>query len=362
MIQPRKPDKKPDIRDISRNELIAFFAGHGMRSFRADQALQWLYARRVQRFEDMTNLAKEARGLLADHFTISRPEVRDVQVAEDGTCKFLFGLDDGNCVESVLIPEKDHYTLCLSTQVGCAMGCAFCMTGKAGLIRNLSRAEIIGQVISCQDEAAARGGMRLSNLVLMGMGEPLANYDNVVGALGVITDGNWGLKFSTRRVTLSTAGLADRFDDLARDTRVRLAVSLNAADNTTRDRLMPINKNIPIERLIAACTRYPLPPRDKITFEYILIKGINDSEKHAKQLAKLLRPVRAKINLIPFNPHPDTLFQRPENAAIEAFQSVLIKNNYTAIIRWSKGSDIDAACGQLRGAHSAKNPDCSSDR
>lgn len=362
MIQPRKPDKKPDIRNFSRNELIAFFAGHGMRSFRADQTLQWLYARRVQSFEGMTNLAKDARILLADHFTISRLKVRDVQAAKDGTCKFLFGLDDGNCVESVLIPEKDHYTLCISTQVGCAMGCTFCMTGKTGLIRNLSRAEIIGQVISCQDEAACRGDMGLSNIVLMGMGEPLANYSSVVGALRVITNSDWGLKFSTRRVTLSTAGLADRFADLARDTRVRLAVSLNAADNTTRSRLMPVNNKIPIERLIDACARYPLAPRDKITFEYILIKGINDSEKQARQLAKRLRSVRAKINLIPFNPHPDTPFQRPDNAAIEAFQSILIKNNYTAIIRWSKGSDIDAACGQLSGAHRSTVSDGSGDQ
>ncbi|MBS3808865.1 MAG: 23S rRNA (adenine(2503)-C(2))-methyltransferase RlmN [Desulfobacterales bacterium] len=354
-IQPQKTASKQDIQNLDRQELVDFFESFAMRSFRADQALRWIYSRRAKSFDEMTDLAKDARSLLTRHFYISRPAVQERQTAQDGTCKFLLSLQDGNSVESVLIPEKDHYTLCISTQVGCAMGCKFCMTGKTGLTRNLSRSEIIGQVIAAMDEADAGGGMRLSNIVLMGMGEPLANYENVTGAINVITNSDWGLKFSTRRVTLSTAGLADRFNDLARDSRIRLAVSLNAADNDTRDRLMPINRTIPVERLIDACARYPLPPRDKITFEYILIKGVNDSEKQAYKLAKLLRPVRAKINLIPFNPHPGSRFERPGMDAIEAFQSVLTKKNYTAIIRWSKGTDISAACGQLKGGK--KNTD-----
>ncbi|MCF8111647.1 MAG: 23S rRNA (adenine(2503)-C(2))-methyltransferase RlmN [Desulfobacteraceae bacterium] len=351
-IQPQKRSAKTDIRNLDRSRLVEFFKNHGMRGFRADQTLRWLYFRRAESFSEMTDLAKEARTLLESNFYINRPEIKDLQTGKDGTRKFLFGLEDENTFESVLIPEKQHYTLCISTQVGCAMGCAFCMTGKTGFIRNLSRAEIIGQVIAAMDEAEKRGDMRLSNLVLMGMGEPLANYKNVVSAIEAITDSNWGLKFSTRRVTLSTAGLVDKLDDLARDTRIRLAVSLNAADNATRNRLMPVNKTFPVERLIEACASYPLPPRDKITFEYILIKGINDSKKDAIKLAGLLRPVRAKINLIPFNSHPGSEFVRPDIDTIEAFQSVLAEKNYTAIIRWSKGTDISAACGQLRGEQS----------
>lgn len=349
MIQPPKTDINPDIKNLSRNDLVNFFQNHNMRSFRADQTLQWLYARRVHSFHEMTDLAKDARKLLERHFAISSLKVIDTQTSKDGTCKHLFGLGDGNTVESVLIPEKDHYTLCISTQVGCAMGCAFCMTGKNGLIRNLTCAEITGQVMAAQDVADARGDMRLSNIVLMGMGEPLANYDNVISALAIITNGNWGLKFSTRRVTLSTAGLADKFEKLAAQTRVRLAVSLNAADNETRNKLMPINRSIPLERLIDACASYPLRPRDKITFEYILLKDVNDSQKDAFRLAKLLRPVRCKINLIPFNPHPGSAFQRPDPKTIEEFQAALMSKNYTVIIRWSKGADIAAACGQLKG-------------
>lgn len=352
-LQPQKISPKPDIRNLTREALVDFFESHGMRSFRADQAMRWIYANRAQSFAEMTDLAKDARRLLETHFTIALPQVRQKETGADGTCKFLLDLDDGNTVESVLIPEKDHYTLCISTQVGCAMGCAFCMTGKTGLIRNLTCAEILGQVMVAQN--AAENDMRLSNIVLMGMGEPLANFDNVTGALSVITDSKYGLQFSTRRVTLSTAGLTSRFDDLARRSRVRLAISLNAADNSTRDRLMPINKSIPIENLIDACARYPLAPRDKITFEYILIRGVNDSQKDAYRLARLLRPVRAKINLIPFNPHPGSHFERPDRDAIEAFQAVLLQKNYTAIIRWSKGTDISAACGQLRGSHAREN-------
>ncbi|MFO7930470.1 MAG: 23S rRNA (adenine(2503)-C(2))-methyltransferase RlmN [Thermodesulfobacteriota bacterium] len=356
IIQPQKISPGTDIRNLERGQLVEFFESSGMRSFRADQTLRWLYFRRAASFAEMTDLAKDARSLLAESFTIGKPEISEIQTSGDGTTKFLLALEDKNSVESVLIPEKDHYTLCISTQVGCAMGCSFCMTGKNGLTRNLTRAEIIGQVIAAMDEAETRGDMRLSNLVLMGMGEPLANYRNVVSAMEAITDSSWGLKFSTRRVTLSTAGLADRLDDLAADTRIRLAVSLNAADNETRSRLMPVNRTHPLERLIDACSRYPLQPRDKITFEYILIKGVNDSLKDARRLAKLLKPVRAKINLIPFNSHPDSEFSRPDTETIETFRSVLTEKNYTAIIRWSKGTDISAACGQLSGESNRAAP------
>jgi len=222
------------------------------------------------------------------------------------------------------------------------------MTGKNGLTRNLTKAEILDQVLGILDELP-EDGPRLTNVVLMGMGEPLANYENVRQALEILTDNRIGLQLSHRRVTLSTSGIVPRLKDLARDTKIRLAVSLNASDNKTRDMLMPINKTYPLEDLIAACVEYSLSPRDKITFEYILIKDVNDRIEDAQRLAKLLRPVKAKINLIPFNEHPESEFKRPDKSVIEAFQTELLQKHYTAIIRWSKGADISAACGQLRG-------------
>jgi 23S rRNA (adenine2503-C2)-methyltransferase len=223
------------------------------------------------------------------------------------------------------------------------------MTAKSGLIRNLTQAEIINQVLGVLKDVT--GEKRLTNIVLMGMGEPLANYDNVIRAIHILTDNDSGLQFSTRRVTLSTCGLITKFDELGRDTKINLAISLNATDNPTRSMLMPINKKYPIEQLIEACARYRLAPRNKITFEYILIQDINDSIENANQLAKLLKPVKAKINLIPFNEHPASAFKRPKELVILKFQEVLHQKGYTSIIRRSKGQDISAACGQL----SAKN-------
>jgi 23S rRNA (adenine2503-C2)-methyltransferase len=221
------------------------------------------------------------------------------------------------------------------------------MTAKGGFTRNLSAGEIVSQVRDVLQQVSAQGGMPLTNIVFMGMGEPLANYDNVVQALEVITNGDYGLKISTRRVTVSTAGLVPEMADLGRDTRVNLAVSLNATDDDTRTRLMPINRKYPIADLIAACQAYPLPPRRKITIEYILMKGINDSMTDAERLAKLLRPIKAKINLIPFNEHPGSDFKRPDPSRISQFQELLADHHYTVIVRHSKGQDIGAACGQL---------------
>jgi 23S rRNA (adenine2503-C2)-methyltransferase len=297
----------------------------------------------------MTDVGKEIRKLLSRHFSIARLEKARIETSQDGSKKYLFKLDDGKYVESVLIPEKDHYTLCISTQVGCAQGCRFCLTARGGWVRNLTRGEIIAQVrdvLNCLDASK-----RLTNIVLMGMGEPLANYRNVVSAINTITDGNHGLGFSNRRLTLSTAGLVPKISNLGRDTSVNLAISLNATDNKTRNMLMPINRKYPLEKLLDACAGYPLLPRRRITFEYILIKGINDSIKDANRLVKLLRPIRAKINLIPFNEYEGSEFNRPEESAILKFKEILHKNNYTAIIRYSKGQDISAACGQL-GANS----------
>ncbi|HMA68088.1 MAG TPA: 23S rRNA (adenine(2503)-C(2))-methyltransferase RlmN [Desulfosalsimonadaceae bacterium] len=337
----------PEIKELDRSELAEWIAARGLSKFRNQQILRWLYARRVRSFDQMTDIAKSTRQLLDAAFTITPPMISRVETSRDGSRKYLFVFKDGNTVESVLIPERGHYTLCISTQVGCAMGCRFCLTGKNGLTRNLGKAEILDQVLGVLDDLPQER-MPLTNIVLMGMGEPLANYENVRQAIDILTDNQVGLQLSHRRITLSTAGIVPRLYDLARDTNIRLAVSLNAGDNETRSMLMPINRKYPLEELIAACAAYPLSSRDKITFEYILIKDVNDRAEDARRLARLLRPVRCKINLIPFNEHPECQFRRPETAAIEAFQQELLQRNYTASIRWSKGADISAACGQLR--------------
>jgi 23S rRNA (adenine2503-C2)-methyltransferase len=294
----------------------------------------------------MTDLSKSLRRRLSEELRIGRLETMGVEQSRDGSRKYLFGLEDGNRIESVLIPEKSHWTICISSQVGCAYGCRFCLTGRGGLVRNLTAAEIISQVWEIQKRL--QSGMRLTNTVLMGMGEPLANYDNVLAALRIVTANN-GLKFSNRKVTISTAGLVPRIDQLGRDITVNLAVSLNAADNEKRDYLMPINRKYPLEILMNACKTFPLPRRRMITFEYILIDGINDAPEDARHLAQILRPLRAKINLIPFNPFKESDFKRPVESVILAFQKILVDHHYTVRIRYSKGADISAACGQLRG-------------
>jgi len=337
--------EKPDIKEFDKKQLADWCRINGLEPYRAGQIMRWVYVRGATRFDEMTDISKKIRVNISDLLSIGSLEPKKIETSRDGSKKYLFGLSDGNTVESVLIPEKNHFTLCISTQVGCAMGCRFCMTAQSGLIRNLSPGEITGQILGVRKDITDE--KRLSNLVLMGMGEPLANYDNVIRAISIITDNDDGLQFSTRRVTLSTSGLITKFENLGRATKIRLAISLNATDDETRDFLMPINKTYPLKKLIDACARYPLAPRDKITFEYILIKGVNDSVKDAQRMVKLLRPVKAKINLIPFNEHPASEFERPDEAAILAFQEVLAQKNYTAIIRYSKGTDISAACGQL---------------
>jgi 23S rRNA (adenine2503-C2)-methyltransferase len=255
-------------------------------------------------------------------------------------------------VESVLIPEKDHYTLCVSTQAGCAMNCKFCLTAKTGFKRNLTMGEIVGQVRDARRFVAQQGiePLSLSNIVFMGMGEPLANYDNLLRSLGVIFDTDFGMKFSCRKVTVSTSGIAPKIIQLGLDTEVNLAVSLNATDNDLRSSLMPLNRTWPIEALLAACKEFDMKPRNKITFEYILMSGVNDSDAHAHDLVRLLSPIRAKVNLIPFNEHPQAPFKRPSRDRINAFLTILLNRNMTAIVRKSKGDDISAACGQLKAA------------
>ena len=338
--------EKRDIKDLSREELITWLGTQGLKPYRADQIFKWLYQRQVDTFDAMTNLGKPLRGLLAGAFTIDRLEIAATKDSKDGSRKFLMQLKDGYHIECVLIPEKNHTTLCISSQVGCAQGCRFCMTAKGGLVRNLSGGEIIAQV---RDVMHKMPKCRLTNIVVMGMGEPLANYRNIVPAIKMITCSDVGLGISNRRFTLSTAGLASRLADLGRDTTINLAISLNATDDTTRSRLMPINRKFPLADLLAACARYPLKLRQRITFEYILIKGVNDTDADAKRLCSLLAPLRTKINLIPFNEHPASEFKRPDEKRVARFQDLLVKKHYTAIVRHSKGQDIGAACGQLSG-------------
>jgi 23S rRNA (adenine2503-C2)-methyltransferase len=338
--------KKKNILEFSRDQLRSWLADQEIAAYRADQIQKWIYLRQADSFEVMTDLSKNIRLLLSKQFKIGRLETELVETSRDGSAKYLFKLNDGKRIESVLIPERDHYTLCVSSQVGCAQDCRFCLTALGGFERNLSRGEIVAQVRDIKKDLGDQN--RLTNIVFMGMGEPLANYKNLVSAIGILTDNDGGLRFASRRVTVSTAGLIPKITALGRDTRVNLAVSLNATDNKTRNRLMPINHKYPLEKLMEACRQYLPPPGRRITFEYILIKGINDSVDDAERLVKLLRPIRCKVNLIPFNTHAGCDFERPAEAVIQAFYDILFAKNYTVIIRRSKGQDISAACGQLK--------------
>ena len=337
--------KKQNILELDQSELVSWLGNQGVQSYRADQILKWLYTRQTDSFDRMTDLSNDLRVRLTDHFSIDRLAVEHIATSADGTRKYVFKLKDGKRVESVLIPERDHYTLCISSQVGCAQDCGFCLTARIGFERNLSKAEIVSQVRDIKNDLKIPKS--LTNLVFMGMGEPLANYRNLIAAIEIITDGHFGFGFAGRRVTVSTAGLASRLADLGRDTRANLAVSLNAADNKTRNRLMPINRKFPIEKLLEACRRFPLRGGRRITFEYVLLKDVNDSPDDARRLAKLLRPIKSKINLIPFNAHPGSPYLRPDEETILRFQTILIDKHYTVMIRRSKGQDISAACGQL---------------
>jgi len=338
--------QRTDIKDYNRTALQQWLQARGEAAYRADQIWRWIYRDQVDRFDAMSNLSKQLRADLGESFSIGRLALEACETAVDGARKFLFRLHDGRRIESVLIPERNHATLCLSSQVGCAQNCRFCFTASGGWERNLTLGEILAQVRDIRKGLSAPEN--LTNIVFMGMGEPLANFRNVVDAIHLLTDNKAGFGFSRRKITVSTAGLVPRMEALGRETDVSLAVSLNAADNITRSRLMPINRRYPIETLLEACRRYPLRPHRRITFEYILMEGVNDRLDDARRLAALLRPLRAKINLIPFNEHEGCRFRRPPEGVIDAFQQVLVDQGYTAIIRHSKGRDISAACGQLK--------------
>jgi 23S rRNA (adenine2503-C2)-methyltransferase len=323
----------------------------GASRYRGRQLATWMYRKNVVDLEAMTDLSKDFRAALAGRAEVTLPEVERVTPSQDGSRKLVLRLGDGNRVSAVLMPDEDRVTLCLSTQVGCGYGCTFCLTGTMGLARNLTAGEIVGQPMIAN---RLLQGQRVTHLVFMGMGEPLANYDAVVTALRILTDAKLGLGYSPRRITVSTVGLVKGIERLGRENlKVNLAISLHAGDDETRGRLMPVNRSWNLEALMAAVRKYPLAPRQRIFFEYVLLDGVNDSLQDAGRLARLLRGVRAKVNLIPFNDWEGAGFGRPPIARILAFQSLLIDAGITTTVRWSKGEDIGAACGQLRESMSA---------
>ncbi len=340
-----------DIRDLLILELEEIVAASGEREFRARQVSNWLYRQRVESFDQMTNLPAALRAHLKDNFTIGSARTEFVARSADGTRKLLIRLDDGEAIESVVIPANDRVTLCISSQAGCAMGCTFCATALMGLHRNLEAAEIVGQVMAVRREL--NPGEELTNYVFMGMGEPLANYQRLVRAITIMT-AEWGMGISPRRITVSTVGLVPMMERLLNDTAVNLAVSLSATTNEQRERIAPINRRYPLEVLVETCRSLPLARRRRITFEYVMLKGVNDSPADAARLAKLMAPLRAKVNLICFNPFEGAAFESSPRSAIEAFQAILHQGNLTATIRESRGLDIAAACGQLR-QHSTRH-------
>ena len=351
---------RTNLFDLDRVRLEDFFEQVlGEKRYRAHQVMKWIHHRHVTDFEGMTDLGKVLRAKLEERAVVHAPMVLLDKASADGTHKWLLGMDPKNAIEAVYIPDKGRGTLCVSSQVGCALNCQFCSTATQGFNRNLSTAEIIGQVW-----VAARhlGNVphqqrRLTNVVMMGMGEPLMNFDNVVRAMSIMRD-DLGYGLANKRVTLSTAGVVPMIDRLGEESDVSLAVSLHAPNDELRSELVPLNRKYPIEQLLDACVRYALRKRGtSVTFEYTLMKGVNDQPQHARQLVRLMRGFdnavqmkdAAKVNLIPFNPFPGTRFQRPDEAAIRAFQKLLNEAGMIAPVRRTRGDDIDAACGQLKG-------------
>ncbi|HET8577780.1 MAG TPA: 23S rRNA (adenine(2503)-C(2))-methyltransferase RlmN [Methylomirabilota bacterium] len=334
--------------DLLPFELEDLAESMGTPRYRGRQLAGWIYGKGVTDLDAMSNLPREFRDALAERAEVALPEIERRTPSQDGSQKLVLRLADGARIQAVLMPDADRLTLCVSTQVGCGFGCAFCYTGTMGLERNLSAGEIVGQVLAARSTLPPAG--RITHVVYMGMGEPLANYAATVKSLRILTDPR-GLGFSPRRITVSTVGLVSGIEKLAKENlKVNLAISLHATSNEVRDRIMPVNKGFAIEELLAACRRFPLPFRQRMTFEYVLLEGVNDAPEDARRLVKLLKGIRAKINLIPFNDWEGSGFSRPPLPRILAFQSLLLEHGITATVRWSKGEDIGAACGQLREA------------
>jgi 23S rRNA (adenine2503-C2)-methyltransferase len=348
--------ERTNLLGLPRTQLEAFVAERlGAKPFRARQLMKWIYRRGAADFSAMTDLAQEFRTSLSEIAEISVPEIVTEQLSSDGTRKWMLRMDEVQGIETVYIPEPDRGTLCISSQVGCAMDCTFCSTAQQGFNRNLSAAEIVGQVWLAQRELAqshgapGEGRRNITNIVFMGMGEPLANYRNVLPAMRIFLD-DLGYDLSRRRVTLSTSGLVPQIYKLAEECNVALAVSLHAPNDALRDELVPINRKHPIAELLTACWHYLEKQNGRsVTFEYVMLDGVNDQPEHARQLARLLKGRPAKLNLIPFNVFPGTRYRRSEAAAIVRFRDILNEHGVIATIRRTRGDDIDAACGQLAG-------------
>jgi 23S rRNA (adenine2503-C2)-methyltransferase len=338
----------PDLRAMTLPDAEAFAEAQGWPRFRGEQVWRWIHDKGARDFEEMTNLPREVRAELAGRARIGSLTVAEIQTSRDGTRKLRLVTRDGQSIESVIIPDGDKTTQCISSQVGCAVDCQFCATAKLGLRRNLDAGEIVDQVyLARRLLAEVEPGRRLTNLVYMGMGEPLHNYDNMIKSLRILTHDK-GAGLSQRRITVSTAGLVPKLEKLGHeDIRPNLAVSLNAPNDVVRDEIMPINRKWNIGKLLAALRAYPLEQRRRITFEYVLLAGVNDSLRDAGQLAKLLRGLKCKVNIIPWNPHPEAPYQRPAPAVIEAFQAECKRLGLPTYLRTPRGDDIDAACGQL---------------
>jgi 23S rRNA (adenine2503-C2)-methyltransferase len=345
---------KTDLKNYDLAGLIRFVEDLGQPAFRGRQIMSWLYRPAITEFDQMTDIAKKFREILKEKACISNFTEPILERSQDGCVKFGFRLEDDHMVESVLIPEEDRNTLCLSSQVGCAMGCSFCLTGTMGFIRNLTPAEMVNQVCAIRDfllDEPARnlvGPREVTNLVFMGMGEPLNNLDNLLTALSILTEPK-GLDFTGRKVTVSTCGIAPKLKKLGENSTVNLAISLHAVDDATRDLLMPVNKRYPLKILFEACRNFPMPKRRRIMFEYILLKDINDSDEQAYELARRLHKIPCKINLLPYNESPLLPYRSPAAERVLAFQKILLDKHFSVFIRNSRGSDISAACGQLAG-------------
>ncbi len=342
---------RANLLDFDRDGMRDFFAGLGEKPWRADQVMKWIYHRLESDFGVMTDLGKSLREKLPEVALVAPPKALLDTASSDGTRKWLLGMDAGNAVETVYIPEPTRGTLCVSSQIGCGLNCTFCSTGAQGFNRNLAASEIIGQVWHAAKQLGnvTHQQRRITNVVMMGMGEPLLNFDNVVKAMSLMRD-DLGFGLASKRVTLSTAGVVPMIDKLGEVADVSLAVSLHAPNNDLRTQLVPLNKRWGIDELLDACARYAArKPRATITFEYTLMKGINDTPVLAKQLVKLMRRLPGKVNLIPFNPFPGTQYERSDETVIRDFQTILLNAGVQAMVRRTRGEDIDAACGQLKG-------------
>ncbi|MBI4685667.1 MAG: 23S rRNA (adenine(2503)-C(2))-methyltransferase RlmN [Nitrospirae bacterium] len=348
--------QKTNLKALSKDKIKEFVKAQGLPDYRAKQLIHWIYEKQAESMENITELSKELRKKLSDVAYISNLKLLNKQESGDGTEKFLFGLEDGESIESVLIPDDKRLTLCISSQVGCAMRCGFCLTGRIGFKRNLKAYEIVDQIIAVMKitgQGTRVRGHGITNIVFMGMGEPLLNFDEVVEALHRITE---FIGFSKRRITLSTCGIAPRIIELYKKApHVNLAISLNASNDSVRDRFMPINKKYPIKALLDECRKIKLAYKRLITFEYVIIDGMNDKNSDAKNLVRILKGIPSKINLIPFNPYEGSDFKKPSDDRVIEFQDILVKAGISAFIRKSKGQDILGACGQLKAGYKTKD-------